>query len=130
MVCCRHCHAAFASLRGLGIHLARAHGVGELVRRAQERQARIPCPMCVRTFQQPRHLAIHLAVAHGITSDHPKTLANRHSRGDVPMPSLPLYPDGPVALLEAVIWLAHHDARRNDQQAQAWLRDVRSLRRV
>lgn len=136
MICCLHCCAELPSLRGLGIHLARRHDIFEGERRAMERRnqaGRIGCPHCLRDFQQGKGLAVHLAQAHGILSTNPKTNANRRWRGLPALPPkpasaryepLPVRPDGPIALLEAVLAVARADAVY-DPAAAAWLADVR-----
>lgn len=130
MICCLHCCAELPSLRGLGIHLARRHDIFEGERRAMERRnqaGRIACPQCSRDFQQGKGLAVHLAQAHGIASTHPKTNANRRA---LKLPTvaqrepLPTRPDGPIALLESIISIAHFDAQ-TDHDAAAWLAEVR-----
>lgn len=96
------------------------------------------CPRCGRPHPHPRALSIHLAVTHGERSAHPKMLANRGERAAVARlraaarmaEPLPARPRDPVALLETVIALAHHDALLGVDAAATWLADLRrSIRR-
>ena len=85
------------------------------------------CTQCDFVARNAQGLAGHVRLAHGPLSTHPANVAKRRVRSR----GAPIieYPDGPIALLEAVIFVARHDARR-DAAARDWLHDLRQIRRI